>query len=107
MAVGPSIHNYTVTYTSKSPGNASAMWYQDGVEVSEDRMIHLSHDMGGVATLLVNQRAHKGEYRLMIKSLFNGLETSQYIKDMSVVEYSFEVEVVGETVVFVTVMFLC
>ena len=73
-------------------------------------MIHLSHDMGGVATLLVNQRAHKGEYRLVIKSLFNGLETSQYIKDMSVVEYSFEVEIVGEiimTVVFVTVMFLC
>ncbi len=61
-------------------------------------MIHLSHDMGGVATLLVNQRSHKGEYRLVIESQFNGLETNQYIKDMSVVEYNFEVEVVGETI---------
>lgn len=92
--VGPSINNISITYTAKSPGNENITWYHNDVELS-DRLIHQSHDMGGSSTVQVSLRGHKGKYRVVVKSLFNGLPVPDYITEESNTEYSFEVDVTG------------
>ncbi len=95
VAVGPSINNYTITYTAKSPGNAVARWYHNDIELI-DRMVNESHDTGGYTTIQVYQRSHGGNYRVIIESLFNGLQVSDNIMQQSTIEYTFDIIVVGE-----------
>ena len=97
IAVGPTVSSYTITYSAKSPGNARITWYQDNIELSE-RTNHLMNDTGGSSTIQVNQRSHKGKYRVVVESLFNGLLVPEYISEMSIAEYSFDVEIVGESI---------
>ena len=95
LAIGPDVTNFTITYTTKSPDNVKITWYHNGVEL-EERVVSTHHKMGGSSVIQVYQRAHIGEYRVVIESLFNGYDVSEYISQGSKTEYKFMVDVKGE-----------